>query len=142
MPLNSADAEKLLYRRECDACEQYCDNCSVTLRLDARCSQGQMNVYARDLVKVSGGVSDTLGQPVLSAGAGTEEEGNSQLSAGSVIVKLRKGQEIKLKCVATKGIAKEHAKWAPTAAVGFEYDPHNKLRHIDYWYETDAKQEW
>ncbi|KAI4089836.1 MAG: hypothetical protein L6R37_007991 [Teloschistes peruensis] len=47
-----------------------------------------------------------------------------------------------MKCLAKKGIAKEHAKWAPTSAVGFEYDPHNKLQHLDYWYEQDPEKEW
>ena len=51
-------------------------------------------------------------------------------------------KKIQLECVAKKGIAKEHAKWAPTSAVCFEYDPNNKLRHVDYWYESDAKEEW
>lgn len=26
--------------------------------------------------------------------------------------------------------------------MGFEYDPHNKLRHTSFWYETDEKGEW
>jgi DNA-directed RNA polymerase II subunit RPB3 len=26
--------------------------------------------------------------------------------------------------------------------VGYEYDPHNKLRHTTYWFETDKRAEW
>jgi len=36
----------------------------------------------------------------------------------------------------------QHEKWSSVAAHGFEYGRHNSLRHIDYWYQIDLKDEW
>jgi DNA-directed RNA polymerase II subunit RPB3 len=132
IPLNSKNVDDVIYSRDCD-CEQYCELCSVTLTLHARCTGDEiMRVYARDLVVDPLRANQWVGNPVI-----TDPEG-----LGTVICKLRKGQELRMKCIAKKGIAKEHAKWAPTSAVGFEYDPQNKLRHTDLWYEEDPAKEW
>ncbi|KAK5661471.1 hypothetical protein OQA88_11373 [Cercophora sp. LCS_1] len=132
IPLNAEGVETLNYSRDCD-CEEHCERCSVTLSLHAKCTGDEnMQVVARDLVPVGERINQVLGTPVI-----TDSDG-----LGPLIMKLRPGQEIKLTCIAKKGIAKEHAKWAPSAAIGFEYDPHNKLHHLDLWYENEAKAEW
>ncbi|KAJ1299926.1 hypothetical protein OPQ81_005367 [Rhizoctonia solani] len=111
IPLNSKNADNLVYSRDCD--------CRTVLRVlqcqaypHAKCTtHGEiMKVYARDLVVDAMRPNDWVGSPVIN-----DPEGQGPLIA--------------------KGIAKEHAKWAPTAAVGFEYDPHNKLGHTDLWFE-------
>ncbi|KAI5458005.1 RNA polymerase II subunit 3 [Mariannaea sp. PMI_226] len=133
IPLDSKGIGELNYSRDCD-CEQYCEQCSVSLTLHAKCTSDEiMKVYARDLV-VDGRQAGSLGSPVIRDPDGF----------GCLIAKLRKDQELKINCIAKKGIAKEHAKWMPTSAVGFEYDPHNKLHHLDMWFEndTDPEVEW
>lgn len=150
IPLLSMDTAKVLIdQREC-SCEDGCDRCSVELSLDALCTsdRGAMLVTSKDLIRsntianmysdesVFGPVAPRhpdFGKPV------GQDDPNAN---GVVIVQLRKGQHIKARCIARKGFAKEHAKWSPVSAVGFEYDPHNTLRHTTLWYEFDAKKEW
>ncbi|KAI0137250.1 DNA-directed RNA polymerase [Xylariales sp. AK1849] len=121
------------YSRDCPKCDDYCDKCSVILSLHAKCTTDEvMKVYARDLVVSPERATPTIGNPVI-----TDPDG-----LGPLLCKLRKGQELQIECIAKKGIAKEHAKWMPTSAVGFEYDPHNKLHHLDMWYEMSAEDEW
>lgn len=130
IPLNSDGILELSYSRDC-TCDNYCAKCSVKLELSAKCDLDlTMNVYALDLNKFSNGIK--LGDPVY----------RDVHKKGPIICKLRKHQELRLTCIAKKGIAKEHAKWSPCAAIGFEYDPWNKLKHTDYWYEVDADNEW
>ncbi|KAJ3389838.1 45 kDa subunit of RNA polymerase II, partial [Lobulomyces angularis] len=121
IPLLSTEVSSIDYTRDCN-CNQYCTKCSVQLHL---------SVSAKDANKI-----------VTSADLISSHDSIVPASNNVTIVKLRKGQEVKLRCVAKKGVAKEHAKWSPVAGVAFEYDPHNKLRHTNYWYEKDIKKEW
>jgi DNA-directed RNA polymerase II subunit RPB3 len=124
--LASSEVERINFTRDC-ACMQYCPLCSVELYLNVRCQEDRTrDVTSRDLISSHEGVI-----PIH----GTEE-------GGILIVKIKKGQEIRLKCVAKKGVGREHAKWSPTAACAFEYDPHNRLRHSRLWHEDNVKIEW
>lgn len=132
IPLDARGADDMVYSRDCD-CDAYCGLCSAVLTLDAKCTSDQvMHIHARDLVISDDRPNATLGNPVT-----FESDGK-----GVLIAKLRRGQEIRLRCIAKKGVAKEHSKWAATAAVGFEYDPLNNLKHTEYWFENDAAAEW
>lgn len=154
VPLISANASQVLVdHREC-ICEEGCDRCSVELTLHAKCEErGIMPVTSKMLIR-----SNSLGQPYDNdpdmGSMGPTPSAQRSLDFGKpigfdnprqdgiMLVKMRKGQELKIRCIARKGFAKEHAKWSPVSTVGYEYDPHNILRHTAYWYELDAKAEW
>ncbi|BGP17476.1 hypothetical protein JCM10213_004428 [Rhodosporidiobolus nylandii] len=136
VPLNSEGMDKQVvnYNRECD-CDSYCPRCSVVLTLDAVCTQGLLEVTTNHLI-IEGGDRSDVGKPAISS--------DPKLKDGILLVKLNKGQEVHMRCIAVKGRALEHAKWSPVAALGFEYDPWNKLKHTDLWFEvgTDPRDEW
>ncbi|PWN50735.1 RBP11-like subunits of RNA polymerase [Violaceomyces palustris] len=150
IPLLSMDCAKALVdHRDC-ACEDGCDRCSVELTLRATCNtaRSNMDVTSKDLIR-----SASMGNPYDDDGFqeppapkhpdfGKPVGHDDPDSQGIILVKMSKGQELDVRCIARKGFAKEHAKWSPVSAVGFEYDPHNALRHTTLWYEIDAKTEW
>lgn len=127
VPLSSETVKNFKYTRDC-TCLQNCDNCSVELTLHVKCNENQTReITTRDLISSRPDVA-----PVF----------KDENDKGILLAKLKKNQEIKIRCIAKKGIAKEHAKWSPVCGVAFEYDPDNLLRHVDYWYEEDKIKEW
>lgn len=122
------------YNHNCD-CADYCDKCSATFYLDcdfetmvkrlpAYQQEVAISITSRDLISPI----DTV-FPVHFSNEFEEQRAHDK---GIVIVKLGPGQKLKLKAIAKKGIAKEHAKWNPVATVALKYDPILKLNEEMY----------
>ncbi|KAF8161101.1 DNA-directed RNA polymerase II, subunit 3 [Crassisporium funariophilum] len=148
VPLASSNCDEAIrYTRDC-TCLAGCSFCSMLLVMHVACSDDNTMDVTSDHLDVYPFPEDLdnpdLGDEVSKRGEffGHPVGKNEPGVAPVLICKIRKGQELKIRCVAKKGIAKEHAKWSPCSAVSFEYDPYNKLRHTTYWYETDIRAEW
>jgi DNA-directed RNA polymerase II subunit RPB3 len=120
IPLVSTKMDRFNYTRDC-SCTENCQNCSVGFTLHVTCNDDQTrDVTSSDLFSDDKDVA-----PVA------EEESDQQAptESGILIVKLRKGQELKLRAIAKKGVSKEHAKWSPVCVATFQQDPDVRLNY-------------
>ncbi|KAG1327142.1 DNA-directed RNA polymerases II, IV and V subunit 3 [Cocos nucifera] len=125
IPLTSDDAMGMRFSRDCDSCDGdgQCDYCSVEFHLNVRCDSDQtLDVTSADLRSTSPTVCpvDVAHRVLASADPNSYDSSDQR---GILIVKLRRGQELRLRAIARKGIGKDHAKWSPAATVTFLYEP-------------------
>lgn len=101
VPLKT-DLESYVPRELCDCHSDLgCSKCSVTLTLEAEAPDGARSVYSKELKS-----SDPEVVPV---------------SGDIPIVKLAKGQRVRLEAYARLGTGREHAKWQPVAVSAYKY---------------------
>ncbi|XP_020265573.1 DNA-directed RNA polymerases II, IV and V subunit 3-like [Asparagus officinalis] len=126
IPLTSDNAMRMRFSRDCDSCDGdgQCEFCSVEFHLNVCCDSDQtLDVTSADLRSAEASVIpvDLAVKALAMESSSTSYEAAEQ--RGIIIVKLRRGQELRLRAIARKGIGKDHAKWSPAATVTFMYEP-------------------
>ncbi|KAH7672285.1 DNA-directed RNA polymerase II subunit RPB3 protein [Dioscorea alata] len=123
IPLTSDFAMGMRFSRDCDSCDGdgQCEYCSVEFHLNVRCDSDQtLDVTSADLRSTDPHVVPV---DVAARALSTDPASFDSDQRGIIIVKLRRGQELRLRAIARKGIGKDHAKWSPAATVTFMYEP-------------------
>ena len=89
---------------ECKCQSEFgCNLCRVTLTMDAEATEGTRTVYSGELV--------------------SENPEIVPVSDKVPIIKLAKGQKLKLEAYARLGKGKDHAKWQPVSVCAYKYFP-------------------
>jgi DNA-directed RNA polymerase subunit D len=103
VPLKT-DLDSYSLPEDCECKSEFgCGNCRVTLTLNAESNEGTRPVYSGELVS-----ENPLVVPV---------------SDKILLVKLAKGQKLKLEAYAKLGKGKVHAKWQPVSLSAYKYYP-------------------
>ena len=105
----------------------------VSIDLRVKCvSDNTVDVTSDDLICNDDRVVPVDYDPSRSAARGgdpdaamdaNEDSSTAPDKKGILIVKLRKNQELNLRCVARKGIGRDHAKWQPVATAVYRFEP-------------------
>jgi len=106
------DQRDFQFNRDC-SCLGSCPNCTVVFELNVECKEEERKVTTKDLI-----LDDVDENKCQVACRGGEE---------ILLCKLRKGQHLRLRASAQKGIGKEHAKWNPCCTAVFSYEPEVQL---------------
>jgi len=111
------------------------DILDITFTLDVKCTTDEtLSVTSDDLWL------DPDHPSVCPVGY-SERADLSRQDKAILLVKMRRGQELKLKAVARKGIGKDHAKWQPVATAAFQYLPDIRIDDMAAEALTEAQRE-
>ncbi|MEM2937527.1 MAG: DNA-directed RNA polymerase subunit D [Candidatus Bathyarchaeia archaeon] len=107
IPLKT-DLDSYNLPEECPCQSEFgCNLCRVTLTLDQEAKEGTKTVYSGELV--------------------SENPSVVPVSDKIPIVKLTKGQKLRLEAYARLGRGKQHAKWQPVSMCAYKYLPQVKI---------------
>jgi len=113
------------YNRDC-SCNAYCPSCTAVFELDVKCEGEERKVTTADLKPEYEGSKCQV--------ACAEDE-------HILLVKMRRGQHLRLRVYAQKGIGKEHAKWSPVCTACFAYEPEVELNQKVYATLTEDQRD-
>jgi DNA-directed RNA polymerase subunit D len=98
------DLEGYNLPEDCECKSEFgCPQCRVTLTLDAESKEGTRTVYSGELI--------------------SDNPDIVPVSDKVPLIKLAKGQKLKLEAYARLGKGQNHAKWQPTAVCAYKYFP-------------------
>jgi DNA-directed RNA polymerase subunit D len=107
IPLKT-DLDSYNLPEECSCKSEFgCNLCRVTLTLDREAKEGTITVYSGELI--------------------SENPNIVPVSDKIPIVKLAKGQKLRLEAYARLGKGKKHAKWQPVSMCSYKYLPQIKI---------------
>lgn len=113
----------------------------IDFSLNVHCtSDDTQNITSLDLVRIANLEHDPAWESIRPA----QDPGAPGGDKGILIVKMRKGQELKLNAKARKGIGKDHAKWSPVATARFKYVPEITLdeQGLEALSEAETEDLW
>lgn len=129
IPLVSDNADQFNYSRDCE-CDAFCDKSSVKFKLDFQNTDAFETKMVTSLHLQNETDCDEYQDRDRCASVIPVDyrEYNAETNVDDnydpiVLVKLGPGQKLKFTALAKKGISKEHAKFQPVSAVGFQPDP-------------------
>jgi len=115
IPILGVNVNNYIYSSEC-TCSGHCELCSIKFTLEVNCFDTIEDVVTNHLIS---------------------NDDNITPMVNILLVKLRKGESLKLTAYAKKGISKINVKWSPLEHIGYQINHSPNLR-ININFETNG----